>query len=435
MKMKKKLLLLTISLAITMIVASFVPSITATESNRTVNKEDVMSKINYDNFGLQVIGNFDLEIENKGLNIAKNVHSSKSLFPGKTDGIVVAQEKVAEVFQDKNKQSIKSALTSGKTFFLLGQEMTSQKLADFLDYDINLEEDIKNLEEFESVDQAIYVTSNKSGKLTFGVIQNSPTASKESFKEAIVLEAWLKRGNENRRGDVGEKKGVFEEHARTYFFTPDEASANIYPNIGSGWYVSFGPSEYVWNTDHGHLFERKRGYYLKPSIDQDRYNDWTALTMYMEAVPDGTGDSVSEIDIYSNTSYSDTNSGIGRYGPRSDPGSNSLSYQIGVNSDGTVGFSASWSINSSDLSVLNNSCTSCGRVDLTLDYAVGSTYSNNTSTHEPAFSYTNPQGASYSDMINRRSVTFRGWGYVGKDYAPYYDTVTSPLYGTDVKIY
>jgi hypothetical protein len=373
---------------------------TTISSAQTKTIQDVIKEIINSNFHVHVIGEYQT------YNSYGKVTRSNSLNEIPSDSfnsLWISKTEIDNILTPNNKEYLKDILNAGKPIFFIGKSI-GQELADYLDYNINLHEELLN--DHEVVQVATYVMSTGNGQYSFGNILRNTDISLVKEYEALIVESWLKRDNVNRRGDIGQQGELSKVKPNSFSLISGNeafAASEVFETIGDNWVLSFGPNEYTFVTDYGHLYEKKRGYYL--TSDGDTNYDYTAISMYWEAVPD-QNDSwayTDQLTFRSDISQtSSTTDKIEKYGPYSQPQNSSLSYSVGLDLSG-ASFTGNWSVD--DLDVYNDSCTSCGKIDVDLNYNGGS-YANQTSVHQPAFSYNVPNGTTTVYMNNYRHATF-----------------------------
>jgi hypothetical protein len=371
-------------------------------SAKTKSIDDVLIEIEKANYKIQIVGENKYSGKSDKLKKIDEVNFDTL---DDSNSLWVSKEHIDKVLKKEYKNRLKLYLKQGKTIFLL-EENDTQKIADFFEYNINLKEerrgDVSNVK-----DVAAYVMQNENNELVFGKIVANKSVPIDTEFEAILMESWLKRDNLNRRGDTN-KPGEFAENVREEIalFPTSKASANsgVTETIGSNWDLQFGPGETTFVTTYGQLFERKRGYWL--TSDGDTNKEYTALTMYWNAIPNSSRDGLQFTDkLYykSSTSRYSTYS-IEKYGPYTTPSSGTSSFSIGLSST-PLAFNGSWSVSSSDLSITNSSSLP-DSVNVKLDLTNTSSYAQNTTIHEPALSFNIPGNSTSVTMNNTRTAVF-----------------------------
>lgn len=443
MKRKVFILLLAISMAFygNFYVTNFVE---ASESKLSYDsEEDIRAEINKEVPTLDLVGFDVIETEKDYEIITKSSDDlSRLRLDDNSIGLVVSEEKVKSQLAN-NKKSLNSYLDGGKTVFFVGDEVTNQELADHFNYDIYLEEEVSH--EDGTYDYARYVTQDENGKLSFGVIVVANDVSVERANEAIINEAWLRKDKKNRRG--GYEDDNFRNISNYDLLKTSVASASngVFRSYGGHWYNTWGPLNYTFTTNYGHLYEVKRGYSLDPRFDQDPVFDYTILSMYWETVPDKKLNQagVKQAKFFSNAELvKDTQPGVNveQYGPRSVPSSSTVTYQVGL-SGTDLHFNGSWNVVRNDLTIRNLSDLSRRYVELVWNFNSRSQYARDTTVQEPAISYRAWQGSQikHIQMSNTRNVTFEAYiqEYPGisHDFILKSDTKVSPSYTTNVPIY
>jgi hypothetical protein len=187
----KKISALFIALALAMVSLNF--TFVYAKAN---GAEEVFEELSRSNFKVVIVGE-----ENKfdGKTNIKRIDSFNQLNSTEYDTVWISKEESKNVLDQKNLGKIQNILKSGKTLFFLG-EHNSQVLADYLNYDINLTEELLNKNEISEV--ATYIMAETNGTLVFGKVLKSHDVTIDREFETMITEAWLKRDNVNRRGDI-----------------------------------------------------------------------------------------------------------------------------------------------------------------------------------------------------------------------------------------